>query len=59
MAENVVKQLTGGDTIAARFLYQDFFEFEPQFKLWLGTNHKPSNSRSGCRYLAEDQAHPL
>jgi putative DNA primase/helicase len=41
MAENVVKQLTGGDTITTRFLYQDYFEFEPQFKLWLGTNHKP------------------
>ena len=41
MAESVVKQLTGGDTITTRFLYQDYFEFEPQFKLWLGTNHKP------------------
>src|SRR4029077_16760638 len=25
----------------ARFLYQEAFEFTPQFKLWLGTNHKP------------------
>jgi putative DNA primase/helicase len=41
MAENVVKQLTGGDTITTRHLYQDYFDFEPQFKLWLGTNHKP------------------
>jgi putative DNA primase/helicase len=41
MAENVVKQLTGGDTITTRHLYQDYFEFVPQFKLWLGTNHKP------------------
>jgi putative DNA primase/helicase len=41
MAENVVKALTGGDTIAARFLYSEHFEFIPAFKLWLATNHKP------------------
>jgi putative DNA primase/helicase len=41
MAENVVKALTGGDTIAARFLYSEHFEFVPAFKLWLATNHKP------------------
>jgi len=42
LAESVVKQLTGGDTITARFLYQEYFEFKPQFKLWLATNHKPT-----------------
>jgi len=41
MSEAVVKQLTGGDTVSARFLYSESFEFVPQFKLWLGTNHKP------------------
>ena len=41
MCESVVKQLTGGDTVSARFLYSESFEFVPQFKLWLGTNHKP------------------
>jgi putative DNA primase/helicase len=41
MSESVVKQLTGGDTVSARFLFSEFFEFVPQFKLWLGTNHKP------------------
>jgi len=40
--ETVIKQLTGGDTIAARFLYSESFEFTPQLKLWLGTNHKPT-----------------
>jgi putative DNA primase/helicase len=41
MSESVVKQLTGGDTVSARFLYSEHFEFVPQFKLWLATNHKP------------------
>ena len=41
LAEGLVKQLTGGDTIAARFLHAEFFEFRPQFKLWLAANHKP------------------
>jgi putative DNA primase/helicase len=40
-AETRIKQLTGGDTIAARFMRQDFFEFRPQFKLWVIGNHKP------------------
>jgi putative DNA primase/helicase len=39
--EAVVKQLTGGDTITARFLYREYFEFVPCFKLWLAVNHKP------------------
>jgi putative DNA primase/helicase len=41
LAEELVKRLTGGDKVAARFLYGEFFEFAPEFKLWLATNHKP------------------
>jgi putative DNA primase/helicase len=41
LAESLIKALTGGDTISARHLYTEYFEFKPQFKLWLGTNHKP------------------
>ncbi|WP_461241113.1 DNA primase family protein, partial [Paucilactobacillus sp. N302-9] len=39
--EGLVKQLTGGDTVTARYLYGKEFEYQPQFKLWLATNHKP------------------
>lgn len=39
--EPLVKELTGGDTITARHLYQEFFEYAPQFKLMLATNYKP------------------
>jgi putative DNA primase/helicase len=40
-AEARIKQLTGGDTIAARFMKQDFFEYKPQFKLVVVGNHMP------------------
>jgi len=42
LAEAVVKQMTGGDIVTARFLFKEFFEFRPDFKVWLAANHKPS-----------------
>ena len=41
LAESLVKQLTGGDTISARFLHGEFFDFKPTFKLWISGNSKP------------------
>jgi putative DNA primase/helicase len=41
LAEAKVKQLTGGDRITARFLYGEFFEFLPEFKLFISANHRP------------------
>jgi putative DNA primase/helicase len=39
--EAIIKQLTGQDTVAARFLYGEFFEYHPTFKIFLAANHKP------------------
>ena len=41
LAEGLVKQLTGGDAIACRRLYEGEFEYRPQFSLWLVANHRP------------------
>jgi putative DNA primase/helicase len=38
---SVVKQLTGQDKVKARFLFAENFEYAPQLKIWLATNHKP------------------
>jgi len=40
-AESRIKTLTGGDSIRARFMRQDEFEFIPQLKLLISGNHKP------------------
>lgn len=41
LAESLVKQMTGGDRIKARFMRADFFEFAPTHKVFLAANHKP------------------
>ncbi len=40
-AESIVCALTGGDRVAARHLYQESFEFKPEFVIWLVANHRP------------------
>jgi putative DNA primase/helicase len=40
--ESLVKQLTGGDRLKARFMRQDFFEFDPTQKFFIAVNNKPS-----------------
>lgn len=41
LSEDTVKELTGGEPLTARFMRGEFFEFLPNFKLWLATNHRP------------------
>lgn len=39
--EAMIKLVTGGDTVTARFLNQEFFDYVPAFKAWMQTNHRP------------------
>jgi len=41
LSEPLIKQITGNDKMTARFLYGEYFEFKPTFKIFMGTNHKP------------------
>lgn len=38
---SLVKDLSGGDEISARFLNKEFFIFKPKFKVWIYGNYKP------------------
>jgi putative DNA primase/helicase len=42
ISEGLVKRLTGGDKMVARFMRAEFFEFTPECKIWLAVNHRPS-----------------
>lgn len=39
--EALTKELTGGDPITSRFLFREYFEQKPTFKLFLAVNQKP------------------
>ncbi len=39
--DQMIKDLTGGDTVTARYMRGDFFEFKPQFTLIIAGNHQP------------------
>ena len=41
LSESVIKDLTGYDTLTARFMRGEFFDFTPSHKLWMYGNHKP------------------
>ena len=45
-----VKQLTGGDRIAARWMHSDFFEFTPTHSLTLLGNHQPKVQAGGYSF---------
>jgi putative DNA primase/helicase len=41
LSEPLIKKITGNDEMTARFLYGEFFNFAPTFKIFMATNHKP------------------
>lgn len=41
LAESLIKQISGEDVITARYLFKEYFEFRPEFKLIIAGNHKP------------------
>jgi putative DNA primase/helicase len=41
LSEPLIKKITGNDQMTARFLYGEFFNFAPTFKIFMATNHKP------------------
>lgn len=51
LAESLMKRLTGGDKVTTMLLHQEYFEYTPEFKIWVSTNHKPviaaARTRSG------------
>lgn len=53
-----IKNMTGNDTLNARFLNENSFDFESQFKLYINTNYLPVISDmtiiAGYRILQEE-----
>ena len=41
LSEPLIKKITGNDLMTARFLYGEYFNFVPTFKIFMATNHKP------------------
>lgn len=48
--EEIIKKLSGGEPIKARFLHQEYFTFFPRFKLFWAFNHPP---------VISDQTHSI
>jgi putative DNA primase/helicase len=48
--EAKVKQLTGGDSLTARFMRQDDFTFRPTHHLWLMANWQPPVESGGASF---------
>jgi putative DNA primase/helicase len=41
LAEAKVKLATGGEALTCRYLHKEFFEYKPQYKIWMATNRAP------------------
>ncbi len=44
LSTSLVKTLTGNDTVTARFLHENSFEYKPTYKLFINTNYLPKAS---------------
>lgn len=42
LAESRIKEIVGADTITARFMKGEWFDFRPMVKLWLASNYRPN-----------------
>jgi putative DNA primase/helicase len=42
VAESMVKEMTGGDSIRARRVFENTWEFRPTHKIWFTANHHPT-----------------
>lgn len=56
--DGLVKQLTGGDPVKARFLNKGFFEFLPSFKITISGNNKPNIRDTSHGFWARMQLVP-
>ena len=55
----LLKWLTGGDTLKARYMRQDFFSFKPRHLLLMATNHLPAHRRRHRGGVAAHPRHPV
>lgn len=56
--DGLVKQLTGGDPVKARFLNKGFFEFLPSFKITISGNNRPNVRDTSHGFWARMQLVP-
>jgi len=49
LSELLMKLITGSDRMTAPFLCGEYFEFQPSFKIFIATNHKPAISGTDRR----------
>ena len=45
--EELLKRLTGGDMVEARYMYKEVFTYEPCFKIWIRANNEPNIKEVG------------
>jgi len=41
LAEDILKEISGGEKISARRMHEDFWDFTPTHTIWITTNHRP------------------